>query len=113
LHDTNKVFSFVLSSTTIITKTIQFMTATAQTFISLFQTLPPSEQQAVCTWIDDHKSDLEKGIVDAAFAPMSKEEENEFWQAVNAHSLFNDWSEEENEIWTKYVHELDNQPQIV
>jgi hypothetical protein len=87
------------------------MTATAQRFIRLFQTLPPLEQQNVSTWIDSHKSDIEKGIVDAAFAPMTEQEENEFWQSVNVHTLFKDWSDEENDIWTNFVHELDNQPQ--
>jgi hypothetical protein len=85
--------------------TFKIMTATAQRFISLFQTLPPIEQQNITTWIDSHKSDIEKGIVDAAFAPMTEQEENEFRQAVNVHSLFKDWSDEENEIWVERVRE--------
>jgi hypothetical protein len=85
------------------------MTATAQNFIRLFQTLAPVEQKNVTNWIDNHKTDIEKGVIDAAFAPMTATEQNEFFQKLSVQNLFDDWTESENDIWKNYIVELNNE----
>jgi hypothetical protein len=87
------------------------MTATAQNFIRLFQTLAPTEQKNVSNWIDNHRSDIDNGIIDAAFAPMTDNELNEFWQKLSVQNLFSDWTENENDVWQNYISEINNEMQ--
>jgi hypothetical protein len=87
------------------------MTATAQNFIRLFQTLAPTEQKNVSNWIDDHRTDIENGIIDASFLPMTEKEQNEFWQKLSVQNLFDDWSDSENDIWQNYISEINNENQ--
>jgi hypothetical protein len=83
------------------------MTTIAHNFIRYFQSLPPVEQKSIVLWIETHKNTIEKGVLDEAFAPMSAEEQNAFWQQLSVNHLFEDWTTEENDIWTNYIHELD------
>ena len=57
-------------------------------------------------WIENRKNFIEKGVLDEAFAPMTHAEQQAFWQKMNVEHLFQDWSVEENNIWTNYLREI-------
>ena len=82
------------------------MTATAHSFIRIFQSLPLVEQNSVMVWIEKRKDFIENGVIDEAFSPMTSAEQQAFWQKMNVEHLFQDWSAEENDIWTNYLQEI-------
>ncbi len=74
-------------------------TATAQIFITAFQTLPKNEQLGVYHWMKDHKKELEALEKEIKIKNKSKDE----LYILATESFGEIWNAPENDHWDEFL----------
>lgn len=78
------------------------MTLIAEKYIDLLQKMPINDRLEVLTWIETHQEELLR-------EHQLPNWNNDDFEAMGAEAFFDDWTDEEENIWSEFYQKSQNQ----
>jgi hypothetical protein len=79
------------------------MTVIAEKYINHLRKMPITDRLEIIRWIETHQDELSKE------SSLSPDWINDDLETIGAESFFDDWTEDEEKIWSSFYQQTQNQ----